>query len=473
MKIMKLVACCILLMFLIAGCAGLSYYKDAQSSLDRGRYESAVVYLEEAIEKEPYSERYKTALVDAKVKAYEKEYENIVKLEKQLKLYTALKSLLELEKYALNPLQKKYIDEKRKEWTSKISQAEAKCDVAINYINQKDWHAAKTLIAEAYSINNEVKKRDEALRKLKKSGHEHYICLANKQIGIYNWDNAEENLQEAEKYIPYSADVKKMRNSIDLYKNAESIYFDAENELKNNNFDKSINLLMEAYRIHPERQRYGSRLDEVKTNYAKRLYIKGCDSLSKNALDDALKLFSECCKLGVNVDGIENSINLCKRGLSEKYAKIGERAYENKDYASALINLVISAGFSEPSENSLKLISHCKEYFADKAAVNIGILPFRSRPDEGLSQRIESEVYSYFSKTKKSNFKLHDKSEMQTILKKYDFSLEYLYGMGTVQNIPRISELDMIIVGSVDDFNISSSKDVIRMGVSEYQNGII
>lgn len=480
-----------LILLALSGC-GSAEFKKGNKSFERGRYEEAVRYFEESVEKA----KPKKIKKSARQLAHEYRRAGILTGKKGLdeKIKMLARALHQAANWnvqrarnanaqarrstAVDHLNRalSFIPEKQdaKDLLQEVRQAIANAqqlrDAALEQASAQAWDDALKTIKEALKVDKTLAGGADAIKRIQQGGYGHYCAQARQALDQDARADVRQHVTDARRFLDGS-EARDMLQTVENRDEADRLVKTGIRDFEAGRFSKALERFVRAQKLYPTLPGLVIRIQTTKERICDDFIAQGIQSLRDNRLYEALRQFERSQGLLPLYGGIDQSIVQTRQRIAAYHLGRAETYLQQELPGNAVLHQVICLGYEPQNsaaqdalQNSMRLIKEDIEYA-------MGFVGLKSADkNREVADRIEASALQHLNRVKPRNVSVVDRTDLKSILDEHSLMLTDLADprLGPVRG--RLTGVKALFVGKLLENNIGTSSTSTQ-GKSRYQDG--
>ena len=467
-----------LMLILLFGCAVSESFKTGQELSQANRWDDAIIYFEEALNKEPDNQEYKGALLKAKQEAAKVHYE---------KAKRTLAATPETDMPTLQQIFKEIgsaykLDQNNKEIGSLSNNIQEKINSLQNRVKslygqvdtdmqKEDWGAAVPKLRQINKLYPGYEDTGNRLAKAEREGAKIYYQQGIELGKQEDWKMATQAFKTAMELNPAYYDVASLYNEAKSKDRADYFLSEGEKAFQTKNWERAIMMFEKALEYEPGNRELTKKISDLKAK-SSQVYF-----------EDALKLFKQgmLTKAMKKVELVKNynpavendpAFKDFNKNLTAKLIERADKYTEQQMWGNALV-WYQKAESSNPNYPELfQKVLDAKDQINKRIKKSIAVFDFSSPKDnEDAGRIVANKLISYLHKNASGDLRIIERENLQSILREMQLGQTGIVDTKTVQTLGKMRGIDTFIMGNVLHFstmkNDTPSTNQVKVLVDE------
>ncbi|MBN1846304.1 MAG: tetratricopeptide repeat protein [Sedimentisphaerales bacterium] len=465
---------CILAVGLAVGSAGCDsakkHYQKGNRYLEQGRYDQAVTELQQALEicrdkdDEPCG-LYQDQLTYAQGRAAEAHYRRAQTLAAETRLDQALGALDDALRYA--PQEPSYLA-LRQQILAAMEQAEQLRRQGLAQADLAQWDQALETIQQALAAYSTLPSGAQDLQRIKQRAHDHYLRLAQQQLDMENWPDAQQHANQALIYLPQSRDAQDISTQISQRRQAIEMIRQAQDELAGGGDAQGIlDRLNQARRLYPNHPEIDGLILQAKRRLLEQNLQQAEQARQLQQYQQALRILQDAGRTLPGDLQIAQRLEAVRQELAGWHLAHARQRLAARQPGNALLDLLLAREYAPYDSAAAADFGRAKLALAEQISYSIGFLGFRSSwQNRQIASRLEDPVRQYLHRIQHIPVRLTDRAALGPLLGDIGLDDSELNATEFRLKPGRLSQVDGLLIGQVVQLRLATDKKAEKGHVS-------
>ncbi len=449
----------LIILILIAGCAGSDSFKTGQDLIKDNRLDEAIAWLDKAVKESPDTQEYKDALLKAKEEAAVMHYE-------KAKAALALASdqdLLALEQISKESGQALNLDPQNKTIKALHDNLGTKINALTDTVKslygqaeydmqKEDWTPAMTKLKQVNKIYPRYEETSARLAKIEQEGAKYFyqqgVTLAKQE----DWKMAAQAFKEAMDFNPNYYDVGKLYQEAKSKDNAAYFNAGAEKALQSQDWGKAIFMFDKAFEYQSDNQETLKKLENLKAKVGKIYFDEAGQLMNQGKYFSTLKKMELVKTYTPSIQGSDAYKELLNN-LCRKLMERSNKYFEQELWGNALVWYqkieVLNPNYPDVFQKILEL----KDLVNKRIKKSIAVFDFGSPSNNKDAGKIAAnKLITYLHKNASGDIRIIERENLQSILREMQLGQTGIVDVKAAQTIGKMRGIDTFIMGDVLQF---------------------